>query len=211
LIRQGPHWKRFVQQFFYCCVCILYLGNVSTEPLPSNDKEIFLPSLCLATIRGFLPSRCLATIGEFLPSLCRPIFRGGARHRQNSKCQTEINIWSWAPDGTRYQDGLIDRTSVVKWLWLWATIGGFLQSLCLATIRRFLPSRRPAMTGGGGGVPRQTQRQQRVRISLLLFFQNKENRLKRRLCFSIYICRSVYENSRTAERIFMKCYIGKFC
>jgi hypothetical protein len=27
--------------------------------------ETFLPSRCLATIRGFLPSRCLATIGEF--------------------------------------------------------------------------------------------------------------------------------------------------
>jgi hypothetical protein len=35
------------QQFFYCCVCIRYRGNVSTEPLPSNDKGIFsypLPS-----------------------------------------------------------------------------------------------------------------------------------------------------------------------
>jgi hypothetical protein len=33
--------KRRVQQFFYCCVCIRYCGNVSTEPLPSNDKVIF--------------------------------------------------------------------------------------------------------------------------------------------------------------------------
>jgi hypothetical protein len=38
LIRHGPHWKRRVQQFFYCCLCIRYRGNVSTEPLPSNDK-----------------------------------------------------------------------------------------------------------------------------------------------------------------------------
>jgi hypothetical protein len=37
LIRHGPHWKRRVQQLFYCCVCIRYCGNVSTEPLPSND------------------------------------------------------------------------------------------------------------------------------------------------------------------------------
>jgi hypothetical protein len=37
LIRRGPHWKRRVQQF-YCCVCIHYRGNVSTEPLPSNDR-----------------------------------------------------------------------------------------------------------------------------------------------------------------------------
>jgi hypothetical protein len=28
-------------QFFYCCVCIHYRGNVSNEPLPSNDKGIF--------------------------------------------------------------------------------------------------------------------------------------------------------------------------
>jgi hypothetical protein len=34
LIRQG----RRVQQFFYCCVCIRYRGDVSTEPLPSNDR-----------------------------------------------------------------------------------------------------------------------------------------------------------------------------
>jgi hypothetical protein len=52
LIRHGPHWKRSVQQFFYCCVCIRYRGNVSTEPFSSNDRGI-LPSRCLATIRGY--------------------------------------------------------------------------------------------------------------------------------------------------------------
>jgi hypothetical protein len=36
VIRHGPHWKRRVQQFFYCCVCIRYRGNVSTKPLASN-------------------------------------------------------------------------------------------------------------------------------------------------------------------------------
>jgi hypothetical protein len=61
LIRHGPHRKRRVQQFFYCCVYIRYRGNVSTEPLPSNDRG-FLPSRCLAIVGGFLPSRCLATI-----------------------------------------------------------------------------------------------------------------------------------------------------
>jgi hypothetical protein len=40
LIRHGPHGKRRVQQFFYCCVCIRYSCNVSTEPLPSNDRGI---------------------------------------------------------------------------------------------------------------------------------------------------------------------------
>jgi hypothetical protein len=38
LTRHGPHWKRRVQQFFCCCVCLRYRGNVATEPLPSNDK-----------------------------------------------------------------------------------------------------------------------------------------------------------------------------
>jgi hypothetical protein len=45
LIRHGPHWKRRVQQFFSCCVCIRYRGNVSTEPLPSNDRGIFTEPL----------------------------------------------------------------------------------------------------------------------------------------------------------------------
>jgi hypothetical protein len=41
LIRHWPHWKRRVKKFFYCCLCIRYRSNVSTEPLPSNDREIF--------------------------------------------------------------------------------------------------------------------------------------------------------------------------
>jgi hypothetical protein len=45
LIQHGPHWKRGVQQFFYCWVCIRYRGNVSTEPLPSNDMGIFTEPL----------------------------------------------------------------------------------------------------------------------------------------------------------------------
>jgi hypothetical protein len=47
----------------------------------------------------------------------RPLVRGGARYRQNSKCQTVINIWSWAPDGAQNQDALTDWSSVVMWLW----------------------------------------------------------------------------------------------
>jgi hypothetical protein len=35
-------------------MCIRYRGNVSTEPLPSNDRGIFTE-----------PSRYLATIGEY--------------------------------------------------------------------------------------------------------------------------------------------------
>jgi hypothetical protein len=45
LIRHWPHSKRLVQQFFYCCVNIRYRGNVSTEPLSSNDRGIFTEPL----------------------------------------------------------------------------------------------------------------------------------------------------------------------
>jgi hypothetical protein len=42
LIRHRPHWKRRVQQFCYYCMRIRYRGNVSTEPLPSNDRGIHI-------------------------------------------------------------------------------------------------------------------------------------------------------------------------
>jgi hypothetical protein len=45
LIRHGPHWKRHVQQFFHRCVCIRYRGNVSTEPMPSTDRGIYIEPL----------------------------------------------------------------------------------------------------------------------------------------------------------------------
>jgi hypothetical protein len=44
-IRHGPHRKWLVQQFFYCCICICYGGNVFIDPLPSNDRGIFTEQL----------------------------------------------------------------------------------------------------------------------------------------------------------------------
>jgi hypothetical protein len=44
----------------------------------------FLPSRCLATIRGFLPSRCLATIRGFLTSRCLATI-GGYTHTQTEQ------------------------------------------------------------------------------------------------------------------------------
>jgi hypothetical protein len=41
----GAHWKRHVQQSSYYWVGIRYGGNVSTEPLPSNDRGIFTEPL----------------------------------------------------------------------------------------------------------------------------------------------------------------------
>jgi hypothetical protein len=42
LTRHGPHRKRRVQQFVYCCVCIRCRGNVFTEPMTGNDKGIHI-------------------------------------------------------------------------------------------------------------------------------------------------------------------------
>jgi hypothetical protein len=42
MIRHGPHRKRRVQQFLYCCVCICCRGDVFTEPSPSNDRRIHI-------------------------------------------------------------------------------------------------------------------------------------------------------------------------
>jgi hypothetical protein len=43
--------------------------------------------------------------------------RAPQKHDRN--CQRVINIWTWAPDGARHQDLLIDWPSVTMWLWLW--------------------------------------------------------------------------------------------
>jgi hypothetical protein len=50
---------------FCCCVCIRYGGNVSTEPLPSNDKGTFTEPL---------PSNDRGTFTEPLPSNDKGIF-----------------------------------------------------------------------------------------------------------------------------------------
>jgi hypothetical protein len=75
LIRHGSHWKRRVQQFFYYCVCIRYRVNVSTEPLPSNDRGIFTEPLS-SNGRGIFT--------ELLPSNYRGIHRHTRTHIDNS-------------------------------------------------------------------------------------------------------------------------------
>jgi hypothetical protein len=47
------------------------------------------------------------------------LVREGAPQKQDRNCQTLTNIWSWAPDGVRHQDLLIDWPSVAMWHWLW--------------------------------------------------------------------------------------------
>jgi hypothetical protein len=76
LIRHGPHWKRRVQQFFCCRVCIRYRSNVSTQPLPSNDRVIFT-ELLSSNDKGIytepLPSNDRGIFTEPLPSNDRGI------------------------------------------------------------------------------------------------------------------------------------------
>jgi hypothetical protein len=97
LIRHRPHWKRFVQQLFYCCMCIYYSYNFIFVNVNRNKYPVVRPSWalkpgltdrltltltltllsrCLATIRVFLPSRCLVTIGGILPSRFQATIRG---------------------------------------------------------------------------------------------------------------------------------------
>jgi hypothetical protein len=74
-------------------VCIFYRGNVSTEPLSSNDKEIFtepLPSSDKGIVTEPLPSNDKGIFNEplpsngkgLLPSRCLATIRGIHRHRQ---------------------------------------------------------------------------------------------------------------------------------
>jgi hypothetical protein len=60
----------------------------------------------------------LARASSIYKGQTRPLVREGALQKQDRNCQRVINIWSWAPDGARHQDLLIDWPSVVMWLWL---------------------------------------------------------------------------------------------
>jgi hypothetical protein len=111
LIRHGQHWKRRIQQFFYCFVCIRYRGNVSTEPLPSNDRGIFtesLPSKDKGIFTEPLPINDKGIFTEPLPSNDRGIHRERNTHRQQRDLislllffqnkEQSLKIWSSAPD-----------------------------------------------------------------------------------------------------------------
>jgi len=52
----------------------------------------------------------------------RPVLSTGrTHHNKTAIVLTTTKTWSWIPDGAQRQDGLRDRPSVVKWLWLLAT------------------------------------------------------------------------------------------
>jgi hypothetical protein len=53
----------------------------------------------------------LASVSSIYKRQTCPLVREGAPPKQDHNCQTEKNIWSWAPDGARHQDWLTDRQS----------------------------------------------------------------------------------------------------
>jgi hypothetical protein len=61
----------------------------------------------------------LARASSIFKRQTHPLVREGAQQKQDRNWQTITNIWSWAPDGARHQDLLIDRPSVAMWLLLW--------------------------------------------------------------------------------------------
>jgi hypothetical protein len=65
--------------------------------------------------------RTLARVSTIYKRQTCPLVREGAPQKQDCNCQTGLNIWSWAPDGARYQDLLTDWPSVAMWLWLWSS------------------------------------------------------------------------------------------
>jgi hypothetical protein len=65
-----------------------YVFVTAVTYLPSRCLAMIrglLPNSCLATITGFLPTRCLATIREFLRSPCLATIRGIHRHTHTQK------------------------------------------------------------------------------------------------------------------------------
>jgi hypothetical protein len=87
-----------------------------------------------------------------------------------------IAYFSWYDTG-HIENDASNNSSIVACVFITAVT--FLPSRCLATIRGLLPSL--CLATIRGYTDTHTHRQQRDLISLLLFFQNKESRLKRAL------------------------------
>jgi hypothetical protein len=58
----------------------------------------------------------LARTSSIYKRQTHPLVREGALGKQVRNCLRIINIWSWAPDGARHKDLLIDWPSVAMWL-----------------------------------------------------------------------------------------------
>jgi hypothetical protein len=60
----------------------------------------------------------LARVSNIYKRQTHPLVREGAPQKQDRNCKRVINIWSWAPDGVRHQELLIDWPSDAMWLWI---------------------------------------------------------------------------------------------
>jgi hypothetical protein len=150
-----PHWKWRAQQF-YCCVCICYCSNVSTEPLPSNDKG-FLPSCSLATIWG-IHSHTQTAMWSYKPTL----FFSPLSLFWNKKFWEElIAYFPWYDMG--HIDNYLSNNSYIV-ACVFVTGVTFLPSRCLVMIREILPRRcLPTIRG----IHARSHTQQRDLISVL--------------------------------------------
>jgi hypothetical protein len=97
----------------------LHCGPANHRRRRKEKSQIWDSKIWLGDPRDSDPRK---TTLENASSICkkqtRPLVREGAPQKQDCNCQTLINIWSWAPDGARHQDLLIDWLSVAMWLWL---------------------------------------------------------------------------------------------
>jgi hypothetical protein len=72
----------------------------------------------------------LAKTSSIYKRQTHPLVREGAPQKEDGNCQRVICSWSWAPDGARRQDLLIDWPSVAMWLGLGidSSVGGVVWS-----------------------------------------------------------------------------------
>jgi hypothetical protein len=62
----------------------------------------------VASPKGLGPKKDCAGKGQSHIQKTDPSSRQRGRPMETRTCQTEINIWSWAPDGAQYEDLLTD-------------------------------------------------------------------------------------------------------
>jgi hypothetical protein len=104
---------------------VLLEAVFSVQSVPSLYNEDYLPmsQIWESKVWSRVPrdsdprKTTLARASSIYKRQTRPLDREGALQKQDYNCQRVINIWSWAPDGARHQDLLIDWPSVAMWLY----------------------------------------------------------------------------------------------
>jgi hypothetical protein len=121
---------------FLCVVCVtLYKKNNTSSSHPcgggveylhldpasrrrgrKGKSQIWDSKIWSRMLRDWDPRKTtLARTSSIYKRQTRPLVREGAPQKQDRNCQRIINIWSWAPNGTRHQDVLVDWPSIVMW------------------------------------------------------------------------------------------------